>query len=122
MFAVIEDDDSSRRILSRVIEKVAEVEVIDFSTAESFIRDARVNNYELKGIFLDIALPGISGVEAISYIKKIEGYADIPIVMCSATQDKLTIVKALKAGAVNFLVKPLTKEIIVKTIDSLKAS
>lgn len=122
MFAVIEDDESSRRILTRVVEKVSENEVIDFASAEAFLRDAKVNNYELKGIFLDIELPGISGIEAISYIKKIEGFENTPIIMCSSSQDKLTIVKALKAGAVNFLVKPLSKDIIVKTINSLKVS
>lgn len=122
MFAVIEDDESSRRILSRVVEKVSENDVIDFASAESFIRHVKVNSYDLKGIFLDIELPGISGIDAIGLIKEIEGLENTPIVMCSMMQDKLTIIQAIKAGAANFLVKPLSKDIIVKTINSLKVS
>ena len=119
MYAVIEDDPSSRRILTRVVEKVSETEVIDFSSAESFLRDSRVQKHKLIAIFLDITLPGISGIEAIPKIREISSYADVPIIMCSSSNDKLTILKALKAGAVNFLVKPLSKESILKILDSL---
>ena len=119
MYAVIEDDPSSRRILSRVVEKVSNTDVIDFSSAESFLRDSRVQEHKLTAIFLDITLPGISGIDAIPKIREIASYSEVPIVMCSSSNDKLTIVKALKAGASNFLVKPLSKESILKILDSL---
>lgn len=119
MFAVIEDDVSSRRILSRVVEKISNTEVIDFSSAESFLRESRTQDHKLSAIFLDILLPGMSGIEAIPKIKEISYYADVPIIMCSSLNDKLTIVTALKAGASNFLLKPLSKEAILKILNSL---
>lgn len=119
MFAIIEDDISSRRILSRVVEKISNSEVIDFSSAESFLRESRTQDHKLQAIFLDISLPGMSGIEAIPKIKEISTYSEVPIIMCSSLNDKLTIVTALKAGASNFLVKPLTKEAILKILSSL---
>ena len=119
MYAVIEDDHSSRRVLSRVVEKISSSEVIDFSCAESFLRESKIQGHSLKAIFLDISLPGMSGIEAIPKIKEINTYSEVPIIMCSALNDKLTILKALKAGAANFLVKPLSKDSIVKIIESL---
>ena len=119
MYAVIEDDPSSRKVLTRVVEKISETKVIDFSSAESFLRDSRVQEHQLIAIFLDITLPGISGIEAIPKIREISSYADVPIIMCSSSNDKLTILTALKAGAANFLVKPLSKESILKILDSL---
>lgn len=121
MYAVIEDDHSSRRVLSRVVEKVSSLEVIDFSSAESFIRDSKVQERELKAIFLDITLPGMTGIEAIPFIKEIQNYSEVPIIMCSALNDKLTILTALKAGAANFLVKPLTKDSILKVLNGLNS-
>jgi len=119
MYAVIEDDPSSRKILSRVVEKVANTEVIDFSSAESFIRHVKVEPHELTAIFLDITLPGMSGIDAIPIIRQISIYSEVPIIICSSSNDKLTIVRALKAGAINFLVKPLSKDSILKVLDSL---
>ena len=119
MFAVIEDDPSSRQVLSRVVEKVSNSKVIDFSSAESFLRESKVQNHQLSAIFLDICLPGMSGIEAIPKIRALSSYADVPIVMCSSLNDKLTIVTALKAGANNFLVKPLSKESILKILSDL---
>ena len=121
MFAVIEDDNISRQILSKVLEVVGKVEVIDFATAESFLRDVKINDYELKAIFIDLTLPGMTGIEAITKIRNIDKYSKTPIVVCSAKSDKVTIVQALKAGAQNFLTKPLNKDNIVTTICALSA-
>lgn len=119
MFAVIEDDLSSRQVLSRVVEKISNDEVIDFSSAESFLRESKVQGHQLSAIFLDICLPGMSGIEAIPKIRAINSYSTVPIIMCSSLNDKLTIVTALKAGANNFLVKPLSKDGITKILSSL---
>ena len=119
MFAVIEDDLSSRQVLSRVVEKISNDEVIDFSSAESFLRESKVQGHKLSAIFLDICLPGMSGIEAIPKIRAISSYSTVPIIMCSSINDKLTIVTALKAGANNFLIKPLSKDGIMKILSDL---
>ena len=119
MYAIVEDDYTSRRILTKVIRKFAEVDVIDFETAEAFLREIKINKYKLSAIFLDIQLPGMTGTEAIPLIRQVAEYKATPIIMCSASNDKTTIFKSLKAGACNFLVKPISKESIVSILNSL---
>lgn len=55
-------------------------------------------------VLMDITMPEMNGLEALKAIKKIDSEA--VIVMCSAIGQKNIIVKAIQAGAFDFIVKP----------------
>jgi len=56
-------------------------------------------------IFLDLDMPGLSGFEV--HEKLQERFSRIPVVMITATDDLRTVVAAVKAGAFDYLVKPV---------------
>jgi two-component system chemotaxis response regulator CheY len=64
-------------------------------------------------VFMDITMPEMTGIEAVKEIRK--GYPSARIVMCSAMGQAPMVLEALKAGAVNFLVKPINNERLVET-------
>ncbi len=68
-------------------------------------------------ITLDITMPVMDGLEALSLIK--EQYPDIKVVMVSAAGQKNKVMEALKAGACNFLQKPFEPEDVVSVINKL---
>jgi len=72
-------------------------------------------------IILDVALPGIDGVETCQLLKSLPDYADTPIVMISSRSDSVTISAARRAGAADYLVKPFTFENLLKRIQDLLA-
>ena len=119
MYAIVEDCDTTRALLVSVVKSMLDEEVAGFGSAEGFIRELRVSAPDLSAIFLDINLPGISGLELIVGIKKIPNYSNVPIVICSASNDRQVIVKALKAGAVNFVMKPFSRPQIEEVIKTL---
>ena len=119
MYAIVEDCETTRALLMTVVKGIIEEEVSGFSSAESFFRELRVKAPDLSAIFLDINLPGITGIELIQAIKTVEGYKDVPIVICSASNDRQVIVTALKAGAVNFVIKPFSRQQIKDVIEGL---
>lgn len=55
-------------------------------------------------VFLDLQMPGITGLEVLSAIK--ERYPDLPVVVISGWADEDLAKEALKAGAYEFLAKP----------------
>ena len=65
---------------------------------------------ELKPDFvtLDISMPGIDGFQVLKDMAKIENNAKIIVI--TALADKATGIKALKLGAVNYLIKPFSPE------------
>ncbi len=69
--------------------------------------------YKPDVVFMDITMPEMTGIEAVKEIRK--GYPTARIVMCSAMGQAPMVIEALKAGAINFLVKPINKERLVET-------
>jgi DNA-binding NtrC family response regulator len=59
-------------------------------------------------VFMDINMPGISGMEALRNIK--ESYPDVPVVMMTAYDDAQRVIETLRMGAYDYLVKPLRAE------------
>ena len=65
-------------------------------------------------VLLDIGLPDVSGLEILQKIKADD--PDVIVVMVTAVDDVKTVVKALKAGAYDYLVKPLDGQEVKVTV------
>jgi len=79
-------------------------------------------------IFLDIIMPGMDGFETCRRLKANESTQDIPIIFITALSQTAVVVKGFQLGAVDFIIKPSQKEIILArvtthlTIQKLKHS
>lgn len=75
---------------------------------------------ELKPDFvtMDITMPVMDGLEAIKEIKKIDPEANI--IVCSAMGQQKMIIKAIEAGAKDFIVKPFKEQRVLEAIEKLK--
>lgn len=71
---------------------------------------------EISIIVLDINMPGISGLELLPLI--IEKYPNMPVIMLTAVNDVESAVKSIKAGAFNYLLKPVDETRLFSTIRS----
>ena len=58
--------------------------------------------------FLDWDMPTISGLEVLSYFRAKPEYADTAFVMLTAESEQQNIMKAIKAGATSYIVKPVS--------------
>ena len=67
-------------------------------------------------IMLDLNMPGVDGYEAITRLKNVGGYADIPIIVITAADNPDDRVKSLSRGADAYLSKPFTTEHLLETI------
>jgi len=68
-------------------------------------------------ILLDIEMPDMNGYEVIKLLKADEKTASIPVIFLTARMDPDSEIKALKLGAVDFILKPFSKEMLIKRID-----
>jgi FixJ family two-component response regulator len=98
---VVDDDDSMRVALTYLFRSM-NLRVDVFSTATAFL-DSRLPNVT-SCLVLDIRLPGVNGLEFQDVLAK--AGIHIPIVFMTGHGDIPMSVKAMKAGAIDFLPKP----------------
>jgi len=85
-----------------------------FRSAEEFLKCSRLQ--EISCLVLDLRLPGMSGLQLQRHLAE-RGYR-IPIIFITACPNEGTRVRALDAGAVDFLPKPFTEQALLKGIRS----
>ena len=108
---VIDDDDSVRRSLERLLRSV-DLDVRTFSSAREFFELPLVDRPAC--VVLDLRLPGPSGLELQESL--IRAGRDIPIIFISGHADVPSSVRAIKAGAVDFLQKPFSDQALLDII------
>lgn len=70
-------------------------------------------------IFLDINMPGVSGFEILSYVKRAPKLLDIPVIIVSSDDQPETFERSKQAGATDYIVKPATFESIEAVLKKL---
>ena len=108
---VIDDDESVRRGLDRLLRSDG-LDVECFASAKLFM--AREVPDRPACIVLDLRLPGASGLEVQENLSRAR--RDIPIIFISGYADVRSSVRALKAGAVDFLEKPVGDQDLLDTV------
>ena len=102
---VVEDDEHIAELLKFLLERQGfHVDLcIDGRAARSYI-DACTSTPRM--ILLDVMLPFIDGFELVHTLRAHEGWDDVPILMLTAKTMEADIVRALDAGANDYIVKP----------------
>jgi FixJ family two-component response regulator len=108
---VVDDEVSVREGLERLLRAVG-WEVETFASAQEFLAHRQENIPSC--LVLDVGLPGLSGLDLQRRI--LEANGDIPIVFITGNGDVPTSVRAMKAGAVEFLVKPFSERDLLDAI------
>jgi len=108
---IIDDDESVRRALRRLIRSVG-LNVVTFATAEEFLQSPHQPAPDC--LILDVHLPGLSGLELQERLTA-EG-RHVPIVFITAYAEDQMGEGALQAGAVAFLEKPFEEQLLLDAI------
>jgi DNA-binding NtrC family response regulator len=113
LVCVIDDESSIRESLSSLL-RSAGLKVQAFSSALEFLASATPD--ALSCLVLDVQLPGISGLDLQRELAS--GDAQIPIIFITGHGDIPMSVRAIKAGALEFLTKPFDDEYLLEAIRS----
>jgi FixJ family two-component response regulator len=98
---VVDDDASVREALGGLV-RSAGLAVTTYATAQEFLAGPRIDGPSC--LVLDVRLPGVSGLDL--QHRMTEAHLEIPIIFITGHGDVPTSVRAMKAGAVEFLTKP----------------
>lgn len=110
----IEDNGASRDLFQLLLEPFSEVTLLLGGTAEEGIKIAKERLPDL--IFMDINLPGISGIEATRILKQDAALQHTRIIALSADAMPQQIEVAMAAGFDHYLTKPIDLDLILSEI------
>ncbi|MBZ5547224.1 MAG: response regulator [Acidobacteriia bacterium] len=108
---VVDDDASVRDAISNLLEAVG-LRAKLFASTEEFWKAPRPNGPSC--LVLDVRLPGVSGLEFQEQLAKAN--LSIPIIFITAHGDVPMTSRAMKAGAIEFLMKPFQKEDLLAAV------
>jgi FixJ family two-component response regulator len=107
---IVDDDVSVRESLELLILS-ADWQPESFASAEDFLARPRIDGPSC--LVLDVSLPNLNGLDL---QRRIVDRVDMPIIFITGYGDVPTTVQAMKAGAVEFLTKPFSDEVLLNAI------
>jgi RNA polymerase sigma factor (sigma-70 family) len=109
---VVDDDDSLRKAVTRLL-CAAGYDVRAYASAGDFALASREKNR--RGcVLLDVRMPGPSGLDLQEALARED--EPLPIIFLTAHGDIPTSVRAMKAGAVDFLTKPINRDVLLSAV------
>src|ERR1700720_85774 len=113
---VVDDDAAIRRAMARLL-RAAGVETIAYETAHAVLNVAP--SLTSGCMLLDLRMPGMDGLELLARMSELA--IDLPVIVLTGHGDVPTAVKAMKAGAVDFIEKPIDEAQLFTAIDAALA-
>jgi FixJ family two-component response regulator len=98
---IVDDEASVREAVCAVLES-ADIQVVGFESAEAYLRHSRSDVAAC--LITDLRMPGIGGLEL---QQRLTAAGSPPIIFISGRGDVASSVQAMKAGAIEFLTKPI---------------
>jgi FixJ family two-component response regulator len=111
LVAVVDDDESIRMALQGLL-KAAGLQVRSFASAEDFLESGE--QHQTGCLIADIRMPGMSGLDL--QLKLNAENCPIPTIFITAHGDEKMRLRAMRAGAVEFLPKPFDDRMLLECV------
>jgi CheY-like chemotaxis protein len=114
---IVDDSRTSRMMLSRMLQRIDEVDITTANSAEEAIE--YLNGHYPDAIFMDHSMPGMDGLQAVKVIKNNPQTAAIPIAMFTSKEGEDYLDQVKNQGAVGILYKPSTPKALREIVQDL---
>jgi DNA-binding response OmpR family regulator len=114
---IIDDEPKLARSLALILQR-AGYRVTTAGSAKEGLKFLEAGAFDM--VFLDIQLPDQSGIQILPHIRSL--YPDMPVVILTAHASLETAIEAVRAGATDYLLKPIDPEAIVARVNKIHES
>ena len=118
MRALVIDDSRTVRIIIRTILAELGLDVIEAGNGREGLDRLRAAD-DVRLILVDWNMPEMNGLEFVQAVRADRGYDDVRIMMVTTETEQEQVVRALTAGANEYLMKPFTKDVLVAKLSML---
>ena len=114
---IVDDSEDMRQLLQQILEEDDDYNLLFAEDAPQAIALAQENHPDL--ILMDMSLPGMSGWEAVAYLRKLPAFETLPIVAVTAHVSQHDQERARGVGCTAHLGKPFDVITVLDTIAEL---
>ena len=107
---LVDDSGTMRQIQKMILQGIGLNDVIEAADGLQAIRMAAEQRPAL--ILMDWNMPGMKGIDALRKLKSADVTKAIPVIMVTSESEKSHVLEAVRAGAANYMVKPITAEVV----------
>ena len=111
---IVDDEESMRLFLARVLARSLKLEVTLAGTCEQALRLA--GNYAYDAILLDLLMPGIGGFELLKEIRLNSANRVTPVIIVSVLAEASMRERCMAAGASAYIVKPPERNALIAMV------
>ncbi len=112
---VVDDTEANRDLMQRRLQK-AGFHVIGVDSGLAALHAVTLTSFD--AVLLDVMMPGLDGLETLRRLRQSHSQADLPIIMVTAKGEPDTVVDALRAGANDFVSKPIDFAILLARLSN----
>jgi class 3 adenylate cyclase len=112
---VVDDNEMNRDMLSRRL-GARGFPVATAEDGSAALRRLDEEHFDI--VLLDIMMPGLSGLEVLEHIRKRWPESDLPVIMVTARDAAEDVVRALRAGANDYVTKPLDFPVVLARVET----
>ncbi|EDM23386.1 response regulator [Caminibacter mediatlanticus TB-2] len=118
---IVDDAMTMRKIIGNVLKQLGfkPEDLIEATDGEDAWEKLQKYKDEVKIIFLDWNMPKMDGYEFLTLVRKHPEFNDVKIIMTTTETAKPKVIKALKAGANNYIAKPFSPQTLKEKLQKL---
>jgi len=110
---VVDDDAFQHQIINDAL-RDENYKIISMLNGESTLTWLLRKRPDL--ILMDINMPDYNGMEILQKIKSYKHLVGVPIIMITSNQSRGMVIESMQKGAVNYIVKPFTRHLLVEKV------
>lgn len=115
---IVDDEELTRKLVSQVLRSVGYDVVAEAKNGVEALEMFKMYKPEI--VTMDVRMPQMDGISALKQLKLIDPGASV--VMLTNENDKETVTEIIKAGALNYIVKPIKRQTILQKLREARIS
>jgi two-component system chemotaxis response regulator CheY len=116
---IVDDSATIRKMVRSSLRSVANVEFVEASNGLEAIEQIALGSVAL--IILDLNMPDMHGVDVLKFLRRHQGWSDVPVVVLTTRGDEASRETAMAAGATDYLTKPFAPQVLLAAARHLLA-
>ncbi|MBD3383014.1 MAG: response regulator, partial [candidate division Zixibacteria bacterium] len=114
---IVEDDPVSLKLMDSILTKKGYETVATTSGREAI--DYLDSGKLVDLVISDVMMPEIDGFQLLKYMNSHKKIQNIPVMLCTARNDKSSVLKGLDLGARDYIAKPIKAELLLEKVERM---
>jgi two-component system, chemotaxis family, chemotaxis protein CheY len=114
---IVDDSATIRKMVRASLRGLDQAEFIEAGSGLEAIEQVALGPVAL--IILDLNMPDMHGVDVLKFLRRHQGYRDVPVVVLTTRGDESSRETALAAGATQYLTKPFAPQVLLSAARDL---